>query len=124
MNFSTISNSFSPFAERKVCLLDERVKQLENENEQLRMKMGVNDRSALRSIKANKSNLNLELMNLKSIKLEPAPVDVTVDKVDLTTVKTEFICDDEPMQAVQNLVVLTSDQSKFKFDDEYDEDDE
>lgn len=88
------------------------------------MKMGVNDRSALRSIKANKSNLNLELMNLKSIKLEPAPVDVTVDKVDLTTVKTEFICDDEPMQAVQNLVVLTSDQSKFKFDDEYDEDDE
>jgi len=106
--------------ERKVCLLDERVKQLEsfnekleNENEQLRKRIGSNDRTGVNrsSIKSNKST-NLELMNLKSIKIEPIDDEITI--------KDEFVCD-EPTQ--QSLVVLTTDQSKFENDD-YDDDDD
>lgn len=79
--------------ERKVCLLDERVKQLENENEQLKQKMGLDDPESINSklsMKSNKSNLNFELMN---IKLETSSTEEE-DRLDKQTIK-EFVCEDD-----------------------------
>lgn len=119
--FNDFNHSFSLFLklERKVLILDERVKQLENENEQLRMKMGANDRT-VRSIKSNKSNLNLDLMNIKL-------VTSSMDKNEII-VKDGIICDeedeDESMQTLQNnnLVVLTTDDRIEDDEDDLDDD--
>ena len=98
-------------------MLDERVKQLETENEQLRLKTGATDRtgSALRTIKSN--------LDLMSIKRESN----SSDRNEVIVKDEEFDCDDEEsMRALQSsLVVLTStgdDQIDDDDDDDLDED--
>lgn len=99
-------------------VLDERVKQLETENEQLRLKTGDRTGSTLRSIKSINSNLDL-----MSIKRESN----SSDKSEVIVKDEEFECDDEEsMRALQSsLVVLTSagdDRIDEDEDDDLDED--
>lgn len=110
--FSQSSPISQPKTERKVLVLDERVKQLETENEQLRLKTGDRTGSSLRTIKSN--------LDLMSIKRESN----SSDRNEVIVKDEEFDCDDEEsMRALQSsLVVLTSTGDDRIDDDDLDED--
>ena len=110
--------------ERKVLVLNNKIKQLENENEQLKQKMIANDSSTvnLKSIKSNKLSLNqnLDLDLIRNIKLENG---LTINQEKRTEeeliFKNEIIDDDESMQNLQNdLVILATNNQKFNLDDD------
>lgn len=67
-------------------------------------------------------------MNIKSIKLETDPMNTDDDFDDRkdVTIKNEFICDDEnePMQTIQNSLVVLTTSNHSKFDDLDEEDDD